>query len=135
MIAADYGIETIETLTGFKFIGEKIKEFRSRAGQKSLSLGYEESYGYLAGTFVRDKDGVISAALITEMAAYYQSKGRSLLDVLEELNQEYGYYVEELQSIELDNPPAEAERMIQNLAEKKNSIISPEKLLLKRRIL
>ncbi len=115
VIATDYGIETIETLTGFKFIGEKIKEFEE-SGTREFIAGYEESYGYLAGTFVRDKDGVISAALITEMAAYYRSRGKSLLDVLEELNQKYGYFIEELQSIELENP-AEAEKMIRVLSE------------------
>lgn len=99
-IAEKYGLETLNTLTGFKFIGEKIKEFEERQ-DKNFIFGYEESYGYLAGTFVRDKDGVISSMLIAEMAAYYKSRNMNLLDVLRELYREYGYYKEDLKSITL----------------------------------
>ncbi|SKC79083.1 phospho-sugar mutase [Maledivibacter halophilus] len=99
-IAEKYGLETLNTLTGFKFIGEKIKEFEERQ-DKNFIFGYEESYGYLAGTFVRDKDGVISSMLIAEMAAYYKSRNMNLLDVLRKLYREYGYYKEDLKSITL----------------------------------
>ncbi len=100
VIGSHYGVETIDTLTGFKFIGEKIKEFEEN-NSKNFIFGYEESYGYLAGTFVRDKDAVISAMLIAEMAAYYSIKGMSLLDGLDRLYEKFGYYREDLKSIEL----------------------------------
>ncbi len=99
-IAAFYGVQTIETLTGFKYIGEKIKEFEA-TGSPDFLFGYEESYGYLAGTFVRDKDANIAGLLIAEMAAYYQECGQSLLQVLENLYQRFGYFKEELVSLEL----------------------------------
>ncbi|WIF96108.1 phospho-sugar mutase [Caminicella sporogenes] len=100
VIAKSYGVEVINTLTGFKFIGEKIKEFEQNKDKKFI-FGYEESYGYLAGTFVRDKDGVIASMLIAEMAAYYKSKGMTLLDGLKNIYEKYGYYKEDLKSITL----------------------------------
>lgn len=100
-IAESYGVECINTLTGFKFIGEKIKEFEEK-GDKSFIFGYEESYGYLIGTSVRDKDAVVSSLLIAEMAAYYKSKKMTLLDALEELYKKFGYYREDLKSIVLN---------------------------------
>ncbi len=96
-IAADKGAEIISTLTGFKFIGDKIRQFED--GSKDFFFGYEESYGYLTGTDVRDKDGVIAALLIMEMILYYSSNGTSLLDRLEELYEAHGYYKEDLISI------------------------------------
>ncbi|MEW5919926.1 MAG: phospho-sugar mutase [Bacillota bacterium] len=99
-IAASYGIPTVETLTGFKFIGEKIGEFEEKQDRRFI-FGYEESYGYLAGTFVRDKDAIIASALIAEMTAYHRQKGKNLLEVLEELYRRYGYYREELVSLAL----------------------------------
>lgn len=98
-ICEDYGIEIIDVLTGFKYIGEKIKEFEGTS--KNFIIGFEESYGYLAGTFVRDKDGVIASALICEMAAFYKSRGMSLYDGIMEIYERYGYYVEGLSSITL----------------------------------
>lgn len=100
-IAKKYGLDTINTLTGFKYIGEKIKEFEE-TGEKTFLIGYEESYGYLAGTHARDKDAVVASMLICEMAAYYDSIGKSLKDVLMELYDEFGYYVEDLKSITLE---------------------------------
>ena len=99
-IAKSYGVGSIDTLTGFKFIGEKIHEFE-KTNEKNFIMGYEESYGYLVGTHARDKDGVVSALLISEMAAYYKSKGMSLYDGLMEIYSKYGYYMEELKSITL----------------------------------
>lgn len=101
-VAADYGIKTIETLTGFKYIGEKIKEFEA-VGTPRFLFGYEESYGYLTGTYTRDKDANIAALLLAEMAAYYQERGLSLLQVLESLFQRYGYFQEGLVSVELQD--------------------------------
>ncbi|MGX7200597.1 phospho-sugar mutase [Enterococcus nangangensis] len=92
------GVKTINTLTGFKYIGETIN---SLINKNDFLMGYEESFGYLVGTHCRDKDGVGSALLISEMATYYLSKGKTLIDILEEVYQEYGYYKEELFSIVL----------------------------------
>ncbi|QEK13190.1 phospho-sugar mutase [Crassaminicella thermophila] len=99
-IAKSFGVETLDTLTGFKFIGEKMKEFEENK-EKTFLFGYEESYGYLAGTFVRDKDAVIASMLICEMAAYYKSEGMTLYDALMKLYEKYGYYQEDLVSITL----------------------------------
>ncbi len=99
-IATDYKIETIDVLTGFKYIGEKIKEFE-KTGANTYLFGFEESYGCLAGTFVRDKDAVIGAMLVCEMALYYKNKGLSLFEALADLYNKYGYYKETLVSLEL----------------------------------
>lgn len=101
-IAASYGVETVETLTGFKYIAEKMKEFESSQSHRFL-FGYEESCGFLAGTFVRDKDSVIASTLLTEMTAYYKKNGKSVLGVMEELYKKYGYYLEDLESVRLKN--------------------------------
>lgn len=100
-IARDFNIEVEQTLTGFKFIGEKIYEYE-HTGDKVFLFGFEESYGYLAGTFVRDKDAVCAAVLIAEAAAFYKSRGRTLYSVLEELWSKYGYYQEALHNITLE---------------------------------
>lgn len=99
-IAEEFGIKFFETLTGFKFIGEKIYEFE-RDNSYEFLLGYEESYGYLSGTYARDKDAVVASMLICEMAAYYAEKGMTLFDVMEELYKIYGGFSEELISITL----------------------------------
>ena len=100
-ISSDFNVELIEVLTGFKYIGEKIKEFEETKSNTFI-LGFEESYGYLAGTFVRDKDAVIAASLISEMALWHKLKGKSLYDALIDLYIKYGYYKEELVSITLE---------------------------------
>lgn len=99
-IAKSYGVGCIDTLTGFKFIGEKIHEFEN-SNKATFIMGYEESYGYLVGTHARDKDGVVSALLISEMASYYYDKGMSLYEGLQEVYSKYGYFKEELKSITL----------------------------------
>ncbi len=99
-IASAFGMKTLDTLTGFKFIGEKIKEFE-QTGEHTFLFGYEESYGYLVGDFVRDKDAVQSAVFAAEVAAFYKSRGKSLYDGLMELYERYGYYQESLQSLTL----------------------------------
>lgn len=97
-IAKKYGLAVFSTLTGFKFIGEKITQFEQahREGNAerdyTFVLGYEESYGYLAGTHARDKDAVVSSLLICEMAAEYRNQGKSLLDRMSDLYAEFGYY-------------------------------------------
>jgi len=79
-------------LTGFKFIGEQITQLEEKGEENRFVFGFEESYGYLGGTYVRDKDAVIASMLICEMVAYYKEKGKLLTDVLEELYKKYGYY-------------------------------------------
>jgi phosphoglucomutase len=101
-IASEKGLQIIETLTGFKYIGEKINEFESSDHlTNEFVMGYEESYGYLVGTHSRDKDAVVSALLICEMAAYYKAKGLTLFDKLEDLYSTYGYYLDALDSVTL----------------------------------
>ncbi|NLW23060.1 MAG: phospho-sugar mutase [Tissierellia bacterium] len=100
-IADDYNIATIETLTGFKHICGKANEF-DITKEYTFIFGYEESIGYVYDTLVRDKDGVISSMLIAEMAAFYKDKGKNLLERLEELYGQYGYYSEKLISIVLE---------------------------------
>lgn len=100
-IGDNYGITTIETLTGFKHICGKANEF-DITKEHTFIFGYEESIGYVYDTIVRDKDGVISSMLIAEMAAYYKKQGKTLLDELEELYIQYGYYFEKLISIVLE---------------------------------
>jgi len=99
-IAESYGLQVIETLTGFKFIGDKMKEFE-RSCKPNFVFGYEESVGYLFGTFVRDKDAIISSYLISEMAAYYKEQGKNLLEVLDEVQKLHGYHCEDLFTVEL----------------------------------
>ena len=84
-IAAHYGLRTINVLTGFKFIGEQIGKLEQAGNINSYVFGFEESYGYLTGPYVRDKDGVGGAYMICEMFSYYAAHGISLLDKLEEL--------------------------------------------------
>ncbi|GIN70623.1 phosphomannomutase [Bacillus sp. J14TS2] len=99
-IAESFGISTLDTLTGFKFIGEKIKEFEE-TNEHQFLFGYEESYGYLIGDFVRDKDAVQAAVFVAEIAAYYKLQGKSLYDGLLEIFGKYGFYQESLQSLTL----------------------------------
>lgn len=95
-IAKAYGVEMINVLTGFKFIGEQIKNLEKKNQEERYIFGFEESYGYLSGSYVRDKDAVNGSMLICEMTAYYKSIGITLLDRLQELYQTYGYYRNDL---------------------------------------
>lgn len=101
-IAAHYGVRTINVLTGFKFIGEQIGMLEKQGKADSYIFGFEESYGYLSGSYVRDKDGVDGAYMICEMFSYYATKGISLLDKLNELYQTYGYCLNTLHSYEFE---------------------------------
>lgn len=101
-IAAHYGVKTINVLTGFKFIGEQIGLLEKAGRSDRYIFGFEESYGYLTGPYVRDKDGVDAALMICEMFAYYAAKGISLLDKLNELYAEYGYCLNTLHSYEFE---------------------------------
>lgn len=92
-ICKAYGVELIEVLTGFKFIGEQIGFLEEKGEENRYIFGFEESYGYLAGTYVRDKDAVVASMLICEMAAYYRTKGISMMQARENLYKKYGVYV------------------------------------------
>ncbi|MCD3297636.1 phospho-sugar mutase, partial [Clostridium botulinum] len=118
-IAKKFNVEVIDVLTGFKYIGEKIKEFENDKN-KNYVFGFEESYGYLAGTFVRDKDAVIAAMIICEMALYYKTKGMSLYDALMTLYNKYGFYRERLVSVNLEG--IEGQKKINNTLDKLRNI-------------
>ena len=122
-ICEDYGVTMYETLTGFKFIGEKIQQFQD-SGEHTFLFGFEESYGFLSSTFVRDKDGVNASLLVTEVSAACEDEGITLYDRVQEIFAKYGYFVEKVVSVTLpgkeglgrmkeimrnlrDNPPAE----------------------------
>lgn len=101
-IAEHYGAEVVNTLTGFKFIGEKIHEYEDFGSVvKNFVIGYEESYGYLVGTHARDKDAVVASLILSEAALYYKLKGMNLYDALMEIYDKFGYYKEALKSITL----------------------------------
>lgn len=99
-IGRHFGLQIDETLTGFKYIGDKINRYELKKDQEFV-IGYEESYGYLVGTHARDKDGVVSAMLICQMAAWYKNQGKTLVDGLNEIYNNYGYYLDFLDSFVL----------------------------------
>lgn len=99
-IARDFHVHVVETLTGFKYIGEKISQWKEDPFHDFI-LGYEESYGYLAGVHAQDKDAVVTAMIICEMAAYFKERGKTLADVLNEIYQKYGYYYDKTVSYTL----------------------------------
>lgn len=99
-IGRSFGLQIEETLTGFKYIGDKINKYE-QSGDNDFVMGYEESYGYLVGTHARDKDGVVSSMLICQMAAWYKNQGKTLIDGLNDIYEEYGYYLDSLDSFVL----------------------------------
>ena len=101
-IARHYGVRTVNVLTGFKFIGEQIGRLEQQGSAESFLFGFEESYGYLTGTYVRDKDGVNGVYMICEMFSYYATRGISLLEKLDELYKTYGYCLNTLHSFEFE---------------------------------
>lgn len=111
-IGRKFGLNIDETLTGFKYIGDKINKYIS-TGEREFVIGYEESYGYLVGTHTRDKDAVVSSMLICQMASWYKKQGKTLIDALDEIYNEYGYYLDYLDSFVLKGKDG-AEK-IQNL--------------------
>jgi len=114
-IAEHWGVETVNVLTGFKFIGEVIGQLEAQGRAGDYLFGFEESYGYLTGTYVRDKDGVDAAFMICEMFAYYKARGMGLLDRLNALYGEYGYCLNTLHSFEF--PGSEGMRRMQGIME------------------
>lgn len=114
-IAAHWGVETVNVLTGFKFIGEVIGRLEQQGQAGDYLFGFEESYGYLSGTYVRDKDGVDAAFMICEMFAYYKLRGVSLLDRLNEIYRDFGYCLNKLHSFEF--PGSEGMHRMQAIME------------------
>ena len=98
VLATSYGVTTFDVLTGFKFIGEKIKEWEQN-GKYTYLFGFEESYGSLVGTHARDKDAVVASMMFAEMVCYFESKGTSVYDVLQDVYKKFGYFVEKAKSI------------------------------------
>lgn len=113
-IASSFGVKTVDVLTGFKFIAEKIKEYE-QSGKATFLFGYEESYGYLIGDFARDKDAIQASLLATEICAYYKKRGMTLYEALMNLFAEYGFYQEKLRSLTLKGKSG-AEQMQKLLA-------------------
>ena len=115
IVAKSHGAEVVDVLTGFKYIGEHMTEYE-KTGEKTFAFGYEESYGYLAGNYARDKDAVLASALVCEMADYYKKQGLTLYDALEGLYQKFGYFIEGIQSMTLEG--IEGKKQIANIMEK-----------------
>ena len=101
-VAASHGVETINVLTGFKYIGTEIKKLEEKGEEERFILGFEESYGYLVGSAVRDKDAVVATLLISEMAAYYRSIGSSINKALQDIYAKFGYYLNKVDSYEFE---------------------------------
>ena len=118
-IAAHYGVKTVNVLTGFKYIGEQIGLLEEKGRADSYIFGFEESYGYLSGSYVRDKDGVNGAYMICEMFSYYKTQGISLLEKLNELYAQYGYCLNTLHSYEFEGSAgfAKMQRIMANFRE------------------
>jgi phosphoglucomutase len=113
-IAEGYGIELVECLTGFKYIGQKILEFEN-TGKGTYLFGFEESYGCLIGTYARDKDAIVAVMALCEAAAYYKSKGMNLWDAMLAMYEKYGYYKDDIKSISLSG--IEGQAKIQSIME------------------
>ncbi|MGF6907708.1 phospho-sugar mutase [Fusobacterium sp. PH5-44] len=129
-IGKDKGVKVFRTLTGFKFIGEKIREFETEKLDGTFIFGFEESVGYLVGTHVRDKDAVVSSMIMSEMAAYYDSIGTSPLEELEKLYEKYGYYSEETIQVTKGGKSGleEISELMNNLRNKKHDLIMGQKI-------
>lgn len=129
-VADSFGISTMNTLTGFKYIAEKVEAF-TRSKEYEFLFGYEESYGYLIGTFVRDKDAVQAALLTAEMAAYHKANGVSLYEKLVQLYEKLGYYGEALISITLEGKEGQEQihRIMESLRHNKIGMIADQKVV------
>lgn len=125
-IAKHYQIELREVLTGFKFIGEQICYLEKKGHAEDYIFGFEESYGYLSGTYVRDKDAVNASLLICEMFAFYKAKGKSLIDVLHQLYDQYGFYKNRLLSFVFDGSAGllKIQGLMDSLRKKRPQIVS-----------
>ena len=130
-IAKKYGVELVNVLTGFKFIGEQIGRMEAKGEQDNYIFGFEESYGYLAGTYVRDKDAVVASMLICEMAAFYSKQGKNLVEVLQGLYDTYGYFLCTQQSFAFEGEQgmADMKKIMQELRANPAKEIGPDKVL------
>lgn len=129
-IAEDNKLKIFRTLTGFKYIGEKIKEFEEGKYNNSFLFGMEESIGYLKGTYVRDKDGVVGAMLLSEMSCYYKNKNISLIEVLEDLYNKYGWYSEITYPVKKEGIQGseDIKNMMKNLRDKDLKVLLNKKI-------
>lgn len=129
-VCADNGIDYYDVLTGFKYIGEKIAEFEA-TGKNTFILGFEESLGYLKGTYARDKDAVVAAMLITQMAMYYKNKNMNLKQAMDALYEKYGYYSEKTVSFKIAgaDPMEQVGHIMRSLREEMGSDISGDKIV------
>lgn len=100
-IADQYGAQTVDLLTGFKYIGELVTKLEKKGEADRFIIGMEESYGYLSGTHARDKDAVVASLLICEMASYYKQQGKTLLQVMDALYEAHGMYLSSLLNLDL----------------------------------
>ena len=123
-IALSYGVKVEDTLTGFKYIGDKINKYLA-SGDREFVIGYEESYGYLVGTHTRDKDGVVSSMLICQMASWYKNQGKTLIDGLNDIYDEYGYFLDSLDSFVLKGKDgaAKIKALMQEFKQKGDTIL------------
>ena len=119
-VAKHYGVTMKAVLTGFKYIGGEILELEQKGLQNRFVFGFEESCGYLKGTYARDKDAVVASMLVCEMAAHLKNQGKTILDALDELYTTYGYYLAYVQSVELTGADAmeKAAKMMADLRSK-----------------
>ena len=101
LVAQEYGVQMIGVLTGFKYIGDQIALLEAKGQQDRYIFGFEESYGYLAGSYVRDKDAVNASMLICEMAVYYKRQGLTLLDAMQAIYEKHGYFLNALLNFNL----------------------------------
>lgn len=129
-VARNYGVDLIEVLTGFKYIGEQIRLF-SETGSHNFVFGLEESYGCLAGTYARDKDAPVAVMMLAEIAAFYKAQGKTLWDAMNELYRKYGYYKESLASVTLKG--IDGAKDIRRIMEKLRG--EPEKTLAGNRVI
>ena len=129
-IAKAYGIDIMNVLTGFKYIGEKMTEF-AETGSHTYLLGFEESYGYLVGTHARDKDGVVASMLIAEMAAYYKDKGMSLYEAMQNIYKKYGYTCEKTVSFTMPGKDGmeEMAKLLKNVRNNPPSEVDGKKVI------
>jgi len=129
-IVADRNVKLFRTLTGFKFIGEKIREFETKELDGTFIFGFEESIGYLVGTHVRDKDAVVSSMIVAEMMAYYESIGTTPLEELEKLYEKYGYYSDETVQITKAGKSGleEIAKLMDNLRNTEHTLILGQKI-------
>ena len=130
-VAASHGVETINVLTGFKYIGETIKKLEEKGEKDRFILGFEESYGYLVGTEVRDKDAVVATLMISEMAAYYTYTGTSIYNVLQNIYAKFGYYLNKVDSYEFEGLSGmdKMARIMQGLRDKPLDVIGSYKVV------